>query len=324
MNVVEALVARGATIRATRRRTAGTMLLRRYGVELVDARLEDHESLCRAMDGCGAVFFLAGHYPRYSLDRDASVRQGVAGVRAACEAARSASVGRFVYTSSVATLAPAPPGRAADERDVLSEMPTDSVYRAVKWAMEAETSEHASRGLDVVTLLPGGCLGPWDVRVGTGGFLVATVRGMLPFFVDGTVNLVDVADVAEAHLAALCAVPPQSRWCLSGHDVRVGELLRTVVARYGGSVPPEVSPEQARQRADQAERDAAPTNGRVVLPREIVDLITSGQPVSSARAESELGVRFRPLSESLDRAHAWFVQSRLIPARLEGAPHVST
>lgn len=323
MNIVGALLARGAQVRATYRRTAGAILLRRFGVEQVGARIEEPDSVCRAMDGCEAVFFVAGHYPRYSLDLDASVREGVHGVRVACEAARSAGVERLVYTSSVATLAPAPPGRPADERDVLGTMPTDSVYRATKWAMEAETQEQCARGLDVVTMLPGGCLGPWDVRIGTGGFLVATIRGVLPFWVDGVVNMVDVADVAEAHVAALGSTA-SARWCVAGHDVQVRSLLATVITRYGGTLPIELSAEDARERAERDERQAASSKGRVVLPREIVDLVTSGQPVSSARAEAALGIRFRPLENSLDRAHEWFVRSRLLPDRRpEGCAHVS-
>ncbi len=60
----------------------------------------------------------------------------------------------------------------------------------------------AHRGLPAVTMITGGCIGPGDVRVGTGSVIVGVVRGLLTWWVDGTVNLVDIGDVVGAHLLA--------------------------------------------------------------------------------------------------------------------------
>ncbi len=316
LNVVDALLAAGATVRVTRRKRSATILLQGRKVELVDASLEEPEKLWRAMTGCDVVFLCGAYYPRYSLDLEASLTEGVRGVRNACEAALSAAVPRFVYTSTIATLRAAPRGRAADERDVPIEAPAGSVYRAVKWAMEREVERARRRGLSAVILMPGGCIGPWDVRLGTGSFLVGVVRGALPWWVDGTINLVDVADVARAHVAAAHPTP-SDRYCLGGHDVRVGWVLRHIAKRYGGRLPSlELSPDAARARADEDERRASPRRERVPIPRELVDLVTSGQPVSSARARLELGIETSPLEGALDQAHAWFARHSYVP-RLE-------
>lgn len=316
LNVVDALLAAGATVRVTRRRRSATILLQGRAVELVDASLEEPEKLWRAMSGCDAVFMCGAHYPRYSLDLEASVTEGLRGVRNACEAALAAAVPRFVYTSTIATLGRAPAGRAADERDVATEVPSGSVYRTVKWLMEREVERASRRGLSAVILMPGGCIGPWDVRLGTGSLLVGVVRGALPWWVDGTVNLVDVGDVARAHVAAAARRTPSHRYCLGGHDVRVGWVLRHIAERYGGRVPRlELGPEDARARAEEDERRAAPRRERVPIPRELVDLVTSGQPVSSARARVDLGIETSPLDEALDRAHAWFARHSYVPGR---------
>jgi dihydroflavonol-4-reductase len=313
LNVVDALLAAGASVRVTRRKQTATILLQGRRVELVAGSLQEPERLRRAMIGCDVVLLCGAFYPRYSLDLDAAMVEGVQGVRTACEAALSASVPRFVYTSTIATLARAPDGRPADERDVATQMPRGSVYRAVKWAMERELEHARHRGLAAVTLMPGGCIGPWDVRLGTGSVLVGVVRGALPWWVDGTVNLVDVRDVARAHLAA-ARPTPSDRYCIGGHDVRVGWLLRHMAARYGGRVPAlELSPDAARARADADERSAAPRRERVPIPRELVDLVTTGQPVSTAHANAELGVSLTPLDDALDAAHAWFARHSYVP-----------
>jgi dihydroflavonol-4-reductase len=266
------------------------------------------------MEGQDVVFLAGAYYPRYSTDLRASLEEGVRGVRNACAAALEARVPRLVYTSTIATLARAPAGRIADERDVPKAVPEGSVYRAVKWAMEEEVRAARARGLDAITLMPGGCVGPWDVRLGTGSVLVGAVSGRLPWWVEGEVNLVDVGDVARAHVAAARSAP-HDRYCLGGHDVQVGVLLERIVRRYGGRLPAlRLTPEEARAQADADERAAAPTRARVPVPRELVDLATTGQPVSCARAERDLGFVLSPLDRALDRAHEWFVRHRYLPS----------
>jgi dihydroflavonol-4-reductase len=314
LNLVDALLAAGAQVRVTRRKQTATILLRGRPVERVDASLQEPEKLRRAMDGCDVVFLTGAYYPRYSLDLPASLAEGLQGMRNACAAALAASVPRFVYTSTVATLARAPGRREASEDDVFHRMPEGSVYRAVKWAMEQEVEDARRAGLSAVTLLPGGCFGPWDVRVGTGSVLVGVVRGALPWWVDGLINLVDVQDVAAAHVAAAAPLPSH-RYCLVGHDVRVHWLLRHIVARYGGRLPPvELSAEEARAQALHDERLAAPERRRVAVPRELVDMATTGQAISCARARRDLGLSPAPLDRTLDRAHQWFVRHRYLPA----------
>ncbi len=223
---------------------------------------------------------------------------------------------RLVYTSSTGTLERAESG-LADESSIPRTMPVDSVYRATKWAMERELERHLDRGLDAITVLPGACLGPQDARLGTGGLLVAAVHGSLPWWVEGPVNVVDVGDVALAQLAAARKARAGDRFCVAGHDTTLGNVLSRLVARYGGRVPlTPISADEARARADAEERAAEAKRERVAFPRELVDLVTNGQRVSSARAERELGVTFRPMTETLDRAWAWFARHRYLPARL--------
>ncbi|MBX7195678.1 MAG: NAD-dependent epimerase/dehydratase family protein [Sandaracinaceae bacterium] len=315
LNLVDALLAEGVEVRVTRRPRSITAYVRRRPVTLVPGSLDDEPSLTEAMEGMDAVFVTGGHYPRYSTDRSGSIAVGVAQIRNACTAARRVGT-RLVYTSSTGSLDRAPSG-LADETTIPTSMPVDSVYRATKWAMERELEKHLDRGLDAITMLPGACLGPHDARLGTGGLLVAAVHGSLPWWVDGHVNLVDVGDVALAQLAAARTGKAGDRFCLAGHDTTLGGVLARLVARYGGHVPSSpVSADEARARADAEERAAEPARQRVAFPRELVDLVTNGQRVSSARAERELGVRFRPMTETFDRAWAWFARHRYLPARL--------
>jgi dihydroflavonol-4-reductase len=312
LNVVDSLLARGLTVRATRRKHTPTLFLRKRAVELVDASLEEYDALVSAMQGCDAVFLCGAHYPRYSLDLPGSIELGVGGVQNACRAARAAGVSCLVYTSSIATLARVA-DRLAHEGDTLDTMPTGSVYRAVKWAMEREVERHACSALRVVTVLPGGCVGPWDLRLGTSGLLVALVRGQLPYLVEGIASVADVGDVAEAHVRALDAA--SSRYCIAPHAVPFEQLACHIVQRYGGVMPETVSTARARVLSENAERAASRKRERVAFPRELVDVITAGQPVSCDLARRELGLEFTTLDDTLDRAHAFLVRYGYLPRR---------
>jgi dihydroflavonol-4-reductase len=313
LNIVDVLLASGASVCVTRRKQSITILLRRRPITLVDAWLEDPAKLREAMQGRDVVFLAGGYYPRYSTDLAASLEEGVSGIRNACDAAIAAGVPRLVYTSTIATLATAPVGRPANDDDVLDTMPEDSVYRAVKWAMEREVERARSRGLDVVTLLPGGCIGPGDIRVGTSSVIVGVCRGLMPFWVDGLVNIVDVGSVARAHLAA-AGKTAHHRYTLAGNTVRVPDLLRRIAERFGGVVPSlELAPHDARARALEDERIAAPKKERVMIPRELVDMAITGQHVSDARAVAELGFTPERFDDALGQAHAWLSRFGLVP-----------
>ncbi|MCL2725191.1 MAG: NAD-dependent epimerase/dehydratase family protein [Polyangiaceae bacterium] len=312
LNIVDELLAKGAEVRVSRRAQSITMLVRRRAVSFVEASLEEPEKLRRAMDGCDVVFLAGAPYPRYSIDLSASLEEGTRCVRNACDAAHAASIPRLVYTSTIATLDHVS-GRPACEDDVPASMPEGSVYRAMKWAMEREVDDARRRGLDAVTLLPGGCIGPGDLRVGTASVIVGVIRGMLTWWVDGMVNLVDVGDVARAHLAA-AAPTPHDRYALAGHTVRVRDLLEKIAQRYGGTLPSlELGAEEARARSLADEIAAAPRRERVSIPRELVDMATTGQVVSNARATADLGFSPTPLDDALDRAHAWLSRFSILP-----------
>jgi dihydroflavonol-4-reductase len=139
------------------------------------------------------------------------------------------------------------------------------------------------------------------------------------------VNIVDVESVAAAHVVA-AAKTPHARYTLAGNTVRVRELLERTARRFGGVMPPlELPAEEARVRATEEERAAAPKKERVTIPRELVDMATTGQQVSDARAKAELGFAPLPLDEALDRSHAWLSRFGFVPKPgKEGPTHGHT
>ena len=310
LHVVDALLAAGWAVRTTRRRSSPTLLLRRRSVEMVYADLDDYASLEAAMRDVDAVFLTAARYPRYSIMTAEDVERAALQVRNVCIASARMGAGRLVYASSIAVLRP---GRSpATERDVGLPQWTEGAYPTMKKAIEVEIDRARDAGVDVVSLLLGGCIGPWDLRLGTNGFVAALLHGAVTHWVDGIIHLVAVEDAARAHVAALDG--PGARYIVAGRTLTVGQLIDTMVRRFDAPPPgPPTGLVEMRALADASEAAAAPRRLRVPVPREFVDIAAIGRPVSTDLAERELGMKWTPLDDALDATVAWLVRHRYVP-----------
>lgn len=311
-NLFDALRAHGIEAACGRRARTNVLALRSRRARLVAADIDRPAELLAAMRGRDVVFHLAGHYPRHGLDSAGSVARGTAEMRRVVDTAAEAGVGRLVVVSSTATVAPRA-GGPSDEGCTWPAPPGFGAYHDTKWAMEeaALGGGHPS----VVVACPSGCLGPWDLRIGTSALLVALARGMDPPHPDGTVALVDVGDVAEA-LVRLARHPcPPRRVLLSGGNHRLHALLVALAERYGVPRPSApLSAAEARALADREEHAWVHARARrPLLSREIVDLVVHGVPIDASLAERVLDLRPTSLSHTLDRFDAWARAMRFIP-----------
>jgi dihydroflavonol-4-reductase len=200
-NVVRALLAEDWQVRALVRGRADSLdglPIERVAGDLFSPGLAD------AMAGCDAVFHLAAHYSLWRRDRTELERTNVVGTRSVLAAARAARVPRVVHTSSVAAIGVRSDGRPADETYQSPPAALVGAYKRSKYFAEAEARAAVAAGLDVVIVNPTTPVGPWDAKpTPTGEILVRFLTGRMPAYVDTGLNLVDVAEVAAGHLAAL-------------------------------------------------------------------------------------------------------------------------
>ncbi len=324
MNVARALHRAGHDVVATRKEHANTLFARKLGVPLVRADLDDVNGLVEAMRDREVVFMCAGHYPRFSLDAEREIDLARGRMERVLLAARLSGVKRFVLTGSIATVGPPRQGDVSDERDPIDPRALRSVYHRVKLAIEEEALAESGDGLEVIVLLPTAIIGELDVKAGTGFLIVALANGMLPYFVDGRINVVDADDLAHAHIAAAERGRGGERYIVGGHDLTVSELLERVASIVGVDIDKSrpVPAWIAGAAASFAElRCAAARDGsRPFLARELVDVVRFGQWVSSEKAVRELALAEpTPLQATLEKACGWYRRHRYI--RIEGDSH---
>jgi dihydroflavonol-4-reductase len=305
--VARALLRSGWQVRALVRPTSNRSNTEGLALEAVVGDLTDAASLERALQGCEALFHVAAEYSLWTREPQRLYRNNVEGTRTLLTTAARLSVARIVYTSSVATLglredAPSDESVVAEERDMIGHYKR-SKFLAEQWVLEAARS-----GAPVVIVNPSAPVGPGDIKpTPTGRLVLDAVTGRMPAYVDTGLNIVHVDDVAEGHLLAWRHGRIGERYILGGTNLSLREIL-TIIARRVGRKPPRVRLPIAAALpiAYVAEAWARLLNTDTRITIDGVRMARHQMYFSSAKAERELGYRWRSAEAALDDAVRWF------------------
>ena len=308
-HVARTLLERGRSVRALARDPAKVREL--SGVQPIQGDLRDPASLERAVRGCGMVFHVAADYRLWTREPQEMYRSNVEGTRAMLEAAQRAGVERFVYTSTVGCIG-VPPDvtleNLGDERSeaFLSDM--QGPYKRSKFLAEQVALEFAAGGFPVVIVNPTAPVGDHDFKpTPTGKIVVDFVRGAIPAFVDTGLNVVDVRDVACAHLAASERGVPGERYILGSENMTLQQILQTLAGILERKAPQVQIPYAVAYAAGVASTAWAEITGKE--PRAPLDAVRMSRKkmwVRHEKAARELGYSPGPAADALRRAVAWF------------------
>jgi dihydroflavonol-4-reductase len=309
-HLVRLLVERGVSVRVLLRPTARREVLQGLPVEVVVGDLRDPESLRRACRGVSQVFHVAADYRLWVPDPGEMYASNVEGTRQLLEAARQAGVRRFVYTSTVATIAVPRPGPLPDEtvEAELDEM--IGPYKRSKLLAERLVRAAAAEGFPAVIVNPTTPVGPGDWKpTPTGRIILDFLRGRMPAYVDTGLNLVAVEDVARGHLLAAERGRIGERYLLGCRNMTLKEIL-DVLSRITGRPAPRLRlPHIVALAAGLADEMWARLIGREPqIPLDGVRMSRHRMFVNTTKAERELGFRPGPVEAALERAVRWYLE----------------
>jgi nucleoside-diphosphate-sugar epimerase len=254
--VIQRLLAQGLTVHATVRDASKTERLAHLhklaegiqgSLRFFSADLLDEGSFDAAMAGCGTVFHLASPFTLDISDPDKELVQPAArGTRNVLEAAnRTPSVARVVVTSSCAAiysdnadLADTPDGVFTEEiwntRSSLDHQPYS--YSKTLAEREAWKIAEAQNRWRLVVVNPCGVFGPGiTLQPSSESFKILTQLGdgsLAPAAPDLGLGVVDVRDLADAHLRAAFLPDAQGRYIIAAHDTSLPEMARVLKARF--------------------------------------------------------------------------------------------
>jgi dihydroflavonol-4-reductase len=308
-HVARTLAAQGAGLRLLIRSSSDLRNIQELQAERVVGDLRDAASLKKAVAGCDVIFHVAADYRLWVRDPDEMYRSNVEGTKAILEAARENKVRRVVYTSSVATMGFQSNGHLANEDSPVSLTNMIGPYKRSKFMAEEIALQAGRSGMHVVIVNPTTPIGERDIKpTPTGRIVVDFLKKKFPAYVDTGLNLVDVAECARGHVAALEKGKSGERYILGGENLTLKQILDKLAA-ITGLPSPSVRVPYVVALATGVVDQVFTGYIRNREPRATIDAVRMGRKkmfVSSGKAERDLGWKTVPADDALRRAVQWF------------------
>ena len=185
-----------------------TGALKELGItDFVSLDVRDADTFRSVSAGIDVLFHVAATYRFHTGGADADaelIKDSLDGVRSAMTAAAENKIGKVVLTSSIVTLPMVADSASWPDEDSWTNQRTVPYIKAKTEAEKLAWSLAEELGVDLVTVLPGGVLGPNFGR-GTQStdFILAVMKGSMRMgTIEARMPIVDVRDIARGHILA--------------------------------------------------------------------------------------------------------------------------
>lgn len=311
-HIARALLAAGHSVRVLRRSKSQVTLLEGLPVEHAIGDVVNLESLEQAMDGCDWVFHAAAVADYWRVNRVKMYIVNVNGTANVLQAARKTGVRRVIFTSSGASIGMRADGSPSNEQDIFNLPPGQLPYGHSKHLAELEVARAVQNGQEVVTLNPAVIFGPGDLNLISGSGMVELARGNIFIYPTGGVTVIDVRDVAAAHLAAAERGRVGERYLLGTVDVSYLALMKLMANIVG--VPAPMVPVPASLTPILAPMASLARQLGMTLPMDADQIRLSSRNIyfNCHKAWRELGEPTYDLRQTLEDTYHWYVEHGLI------------
>ncbi len=303
-------LADGHAVAALHRPDSDRSLLRDVEAQIrwIEGDILDVSILERALEGIDCVVHAAAVVSFVPRDEDAMYKVNVEGTANVVNACLKASTVKLCHVSSVAALG-RPKAREVetnapiviDEAQRWEDSPNNSAYAKTKYLAEVEVWRGIAESLRAVIVNPSLILGEGDWQKSSTQ-LFRYVHDGKPFYTEGTVNYVDVRDIAEAIYGLVLADLHNERYILSAGTATYQQLFAAIAAGFGKK-PPHI--EVGSSLASVIWRVEAVrswlTGSRPLITRDTARSATHHYVYDNARIKYTLGLEFQPLADSVAR-----------------------
>lgn len=237
--VTRHLVARGDDVRVLLRTSSSTKgidglaLDRRYG------DIFDDEAVAAAMADRDDVYYCVVDTRAELRDPAPLFRTNVDGLRRVLDIAAEAGLRKFVFVSTIGTIAIGERGETVDEDTPFNWADEGGGYiESRRKAEELVLTYAADRGVPAVVMNVSNPYGPPDWQPRQGMFVQLAALGKMPFYVRGIGSeVVGIDDVADAMLLAADRGRVGERYIISEKYLSQRELVCTAAESVGANPP---------------------------------------------------------------------------------------
>lgn len=265
-----------------------------------DADVRDAVSIDEALKGITTVVHAAAIVSFNRARRGEIMDNNVGGTRNVINAALANGVKRFVHISSVAALGRQKGQTNIDETNKWVDSQLNSNYAGSKYLSELEVFRGEEEGLSTVILNPSVILAPADWQKSSAQ-LFRYVWQQKKFYIEGSLNYVDVRDVAVAVLALLDHSVRGQRFVMNGGTISFEKFFQAVAARFNCRHPSiKLNKNLLAVAAFLESLRAKMFGGEPLITRETARMEGNKFFYSSEKIKKTLNFDFTPLENTLD------------------------
>jgi dihydroflavonol-4-reductase len=326
-NLVQALVAKGVTVRAlVRSRNKAEKQFPGLSIELVEGNIDDTQTFAKRLAGADTVFHTAAYFrDNYKGGKHSQqlYTTNVIGTAKLLQASYHAGVRRFVHTSSSATLR-GKPGESIDETMLRDEQEADD-YQRSKILADREVLKFLETHPDfwAAFVLPGWIHGPGDLGPTSAGQTVLDyLHQRLPGVPPGGFSVVDARDVADALIRVAERGARGERYIVAGRPMMMAEVFRTLEKVSGVPSPRSRVPLAVLYLiGGLSELQTRLFRKPALISWATVRLIAHEGDrnwYNNSKSERELGIRFRNVEQTFLDEIEWFRERGMVRASRKG------
>ncbi|HEY9785523.1 MAG TPA: SDR family NAD(P)-dependent oxidoreductase [Candidatus Obscuribacterales bacterium] len=306
--LVPRLIEEGHKIRTMGRGSSVPRNLAHLSVEHVRGDVTNPEHAATAVEGCDAVYHLAGLVSYRKTDLNRAYGVNVMGTRNIMQACLRAGVKRVIHTSSVAAMGIPEFGTIADETFAYNLNGLGLSYCDTKHEAELEVLQAFKAGLPVLMLNPGIIFGEGDTHPHHHVIFGAMSRGWLLGVPPGGVPFSDINDVVEAHVNALTKGRTGERYVLVSANLTMKEAASIFARVFHTRKPICEIPGAIVVALGSLSESILPLMGLTPsLTRQVAWLSQHRIFFSSKKAEEELGFHATPFEETIRRTAPYYL-----------------
>ncbi|MDX1695961.1 MAG: NAD-dependent epimerase/dehydratase family protein [Ketobacteraceae bacterium] len=309
-HIVKLLVEKGCQVRILIRPSSDTRATDDLPIERLVGNPLDEQDLRQAMQGCDTVFHSIVDARAWLRDPAPLYRVNIDGLRASMDAALSAGVSRFVFTSTYAIIGKSSTGLSTEENEFHWDDGEPPAYVKCRAEAEALMMRYCQeKGLPGIACNVGNTYGEADYQPTPHGKLLYDVaRGRLPFYWDGGGPSLNIKDAAQGMVLAAEKGKTGERYIFGGEYVTFQDLF-AMAASAAGRKPPRlhVSDNMLALMGYIAEAFTRPLGIENKMNKAAIDCSKKLPAVSSQKAIEELGWRPGPIEQAVDEAVSWYL-----------------
>jgi dihydroflavonol-4-reductase len=325
-HVTRQLVATGADVRVMVRQGANTRSIDDLDVTRFHGDVFDSATVREAMQGCDQVYYCVVDTRAWLQDPSPLFRTNVEGTRnvldVAVEAPIAATLKRFVFTSTYATMARRH-GHVATENEQIDRRKLTPYVTSRVQAEDLVLDYAAEKGLPAVAMCVSTTYGDGDWgRTPHGAFIAGAVFGKLPFLMDGiALEAVGVEDAAKALLIAAERGRNGERYIISERMIALKEVVEIAADEAGVPAPRRSIPVPVLYGMGMLGSLRARLTGKdAELSMASVRMMRAEAPVDHGKAVRELGWQPRPVEESIREAARFWADLKNAKRSTKAAP----